>query len=108
MSKKQKRDTESITFRLRHGISTEIAPGSSTKRHKHQYPSNSNNKTARRLALKRIEGWLYRCRAFGEKLMDRISENDITSISEGLAKNETKDFVLLLRNEYSLESALKQ
>ena len=39
--------------------------------------------------------------------MDRIPEKDITSISEGLARKETKDFVLLLRNEYSLESALK-
>jgi predicted transcriptional regulator len=39
-------------------------------------------------------------------LINRLSEKDITSVAEYTAKKETKDFVLLLRNEYSMESAL--
>jgi hypothetical protein len=34
------------------------------------------------------------------------SNKEITSIAEYIAKKETKDFVLLLRNEYNIESAL--
>jgi hypothetical protein len=39
-------------------------------------------------------------------LINRLSEKEISSIAEYIAKNETKDFVLLLRNEYNVESAL--
>jgi hypothetical protein len=39
-------------------------------------------------------------------LINRIPEKEISSIAEYIAKNETKDFVLLLRNEYNIESAL--
>ena len=39
-------------------------------------------------------------------LINRLSEKEISSIAEYIAKNETKDFVLLLRNEYNIESAL--
>lgn len=39
-------------------------------------------------------------------LINRLPEKEISSISEDIAKNETKDFVLLLRNEYNIESAL--
>ena len=40
------------------------------------------------------------------KLINRLSEKEISLIAEYIAKNETKDFVLLLRNEYNIESAL--
>jgi hypothetical protein len=40
------------------------------------------------------------------KLINRLPEKEISSIAEYIAKNETKDFVLLLRNEYNIESAL--
>lgn len=39
-------------------------------------------------------------------LIDRLSEQEITSLAEHIAKKETKDFVLLLRNEYNIEPAL--
>jgi hypothetical protein len=39
-------------------------------------------------------------------LIDRLSEQEITSLAEHIAKKETKDFVLLLRNEYNIELAL--
>ena len=39
-------------------------------------------------------------------LINRLPEKEISSIGEYIAKNETKDFVLLLRNEYNIESAL--
>ena len=39
-------------------------------------------------------------------LINRLPEKEISSIAEYIAKKETKDFVLLLRNEYNIESAL--
>lgn len=108
MSKKQKRDTESITFRLQSpvlqklrqeaeqkDISINILVAQILKQHGdwHSNASKAGFIAARRTLL--------------IKLMDKISEKDIASISEELARKETKDFVLLLRNEYSLESALK-
>jgi hypothetical protein len=39
-------------------------------------------------------------------LINKLPEKDISSIAEYIAKNETKDFVLLLRNQYNIESAL--
>jgi hypothetical protein len=39
-------------------------------------------------------------------LISRLSEKEISSIAEHIAKNETRDFILLLRNEYNIESAL--
>ena len=39
-------------------------------------------------------------------LINRLPEKEISFIAEDIAKNETKDFVLLLRNKYNIESAL--
>lgn len=39
-------------------------------------------------------------------LINRLPQKEISTIAEHIAKNETKDFVLLLRNEYNVESAL--
>jgi hypothetical protein len=39
-------------------------------------------------------------------LINRLSDKEITLLAEYIAKKETKDFVLLLRNEYNIESAL--
>jgi len=39
-------------------------------------------------------------------LINRLPEKEISSLAEYMARNETKDFVLLLRNEYNIESAL--
>ncbi|HEX9319288.1 MAG TPA: hypothetical protein VF884_10160 [Nitrososphaeraceae archaeon] len=45
-------------------------------------------------------------KGFLTRLMEKLPEQEVSSISEQIAKKETKDFVLLLRNEYTLESAL--
>lgn len=36
-------------------------------------------------------------------LINRLPDKEISSIAEYIAKKETKDFVLLLRNEYNIE-----
>ena len=38
--------------------------------------------------------------------MEMISDEDISSISKNISAKETKDFVLLLRNEYNIYSFL--
>ena len=39
-------------------------------------------------------------------LINRLPEKEISLIAKYIAKKETKDFVLLLRSEYNIESAL--
>ena len=39
-------------------------------------------------------------------LISKLSQKEISFIAEYIAKNEIKDIVLLLRNEYNIESAL--
>ncbi|MDQ3967435.1 MAG: hypothetical protein M3275_03460 [Thermoproteota archaeon] len=41
------------------------------------------------------------------KMLEKISEQDIISIAELVAKKESKGFIMMLRNEYSLTSALE-
>jgi hypothetical protein len=36
------------------------------------------------------------------KMLEKISEKDIVQIAEYIAKKESKEFVLMLRNEYSI------
>src|ERR1041384_3414644 len=39
-------------------------------------------------------------------LINRLPNEEISSVAEYIAKNDTKDFILILRNEYNIESAL--
>jgi hypothetical protein len=39
-------------------------------------------------------------------LINRLSDKEISCLAQYIAKKETKDFVLLLRNEYNIESSL--
>jgi hypothetical protein len=39
------------------------------------------------------------------KLLEKLSEHDITAIAEDIAKS-SKDFILLLKNQYNIESTL--
>lgn len=41
------------------------------------------------------------------KMIDKIPEEDIASIGRFVAKKEAKDFIMMLRNEYSITSALE-
>jgi hypothetical protein len=40
------------------------------------------------------------------KLLNKVSDEEIADIAKYVAETESEDFVLLLRNEYSLESAM--
>ena len=40
------------------------------------------------------------------KMLEKISEKDIIEIAEYIAKKESKEFVLMLRNEYNIHSSL--
>jgi predicted transcriptional regulator len=40
------------------------------------------------------------------KFLEKLSEEEVLSIAENIAKNETKDFILMLRNEYSIKSGM--
>jgi predicted transcriptional regulator len=51
-------------------------------------------------------GFVTERRGLLTNLINRLPEEEISSIAEYIAKNETKDFVLFLRNEYNIESAL--
>jgi hypothetical protein len=42
-----------------------------------------------------------------EKMLEKISEKDIVEIAEYVAKKESKGFIMMLRNEYSITSALE-
>ncbi len=41
------------------------------------------------------------------KMLEKISEEDITEIGRFVAKKESKDFIIMLRNDYSVTSALQ-
>ena len=41
------------------------------------------------------------------KMLEKISEKDIVEIAEYIAKRESKDFIMMLRNEYNITSALE-
>ncbi|HET8792920.1 MAG TPA: hypothetical protein VFM31_03925 [Nitrososphaeraceae archaeon] len=53
-----------------------------------------------------IAGFIPVRRSLIIKLMEHISEENITNIAEHIIKRETKDILLMLRGEYSIESAL--
>jgi hypothetical protein len=40
------------------------------------------------------------------KLMEKVDEKDLLEIAEFIAKNEARSFILLLRNEYNITSAI--
>jgi hypothetical protein len=51
-------------------------------------------------------GFISERKALLINLIDRLSEKEIADVAEDIAKKETKDFVLLLRNQYNIESSL--
>jgi len=51
-------------------------------------------------------GFVYVTKGFIMKTLQKISEEDIISIAKYTSEKETKDFVLLLRNQYNARSAL--
>ena len=104
---KQQHQSESITFRLDSTILNKL-------HREAQQKDISVNTLVSHIIRGHIDwhsnaakaGFVTVRRGLVSNLINRLSEKDISSIAEYIAKNETKDFVLLLRNEYNIESAL--
>ena len=107
VSRKHKRDTESITFRLdrqtlkklrneasQNDVSVNTLVSQIIKQHGDWH---SNAAKAGFISVRKV---------FLTKLMDMIPDHDVNSLSEQIAKNEMKEFILLLRNDYSVEAGL--
>ncbi len=106
-TRKSKRDTESITFRLDLNILKALRSEAGQK-------DISMNTLVNQIIKQHImwhrnaskAGFVATRKSFLAKIIDSISEEKISTISNEVATRETKDFVLLLRNEYSIETAL--
>ena len=107
INSKPKRNTESITFRLDGDILKKLRTEAGEK--------DVSINTLVSQVIKQHSDWHSNAakagfiavrRAFLTNLMNKISPEELSSISKDLARKETKDFVLLLRNEYNIASAL--
>jgi hypothetical protein len=104
---KQQHQSESITFRLDSTILNKLHREAKQK-------DISVNTLVSHIVRGHIDwhsnaakaGFVTVRRGLLSNLINRLQEKEISSIAEYIAKNETKDFVLLLRNEYNIESAL--
>jgi predicted DNA-binding ribbon-helix-helix protein len=105
--KQQQHQSESITFRLDSTFLKKLHREANQK-------DISVNTLVSHIIRRHIDwhsnaakaGFVTIRRGLLSSLINRIPEKEISSIAEYIAKNETKDFVLLLRNEYNIESAL--
>ena len=105
--KQQQHQSESITFRLDSTILNKLHREAEQK-------DISVNTLVSHIIRRHIDwhsnaakaGFVSVRRGLLSNLINRLSEKEISSIAEYIAKKETKDFVLLLRNEYNIESAL--
>ena len=103
----KQRQSESITFRLDSTILNKL-------HYEAEQKEISVNTLVSHIIRRHIDwhsnaakaGFVTVRRALLSNLINRLPEKEISSIAEYIAKNETKDFVLLLRNEYNIESAL--
>src|ERR687898_403082 len=104
---KQQHQSESITFRLDNTILNKLHREAEQK-------DISVNTLVSHIIRRHIDwhsnaakaGFVTVRRGLLSNLINRLTEKEIASTAEYMAKNETKDFVLLLRNEYNIESAL--
>ncbi|MBV9178957.1 MAG: hypothetical protein JO327_01985 [Nitrososphaeraceae archaeon] len=99
--------SESITFRLDSNILNKL-------HHEADQKDISVNTLVSHIIRRHIEwhsnaakaGFVTVRRGLLISLINRLPQKEISTIAGDIAKNETKDFVLLLRNEYNVESAL--
>ncbi len=106
-NKQQQHQSESITFRLDSTILNKL-------HHEAEQKDISVNTLVSHIIRRHIDwhsnaakaGFVTVRRGLLSFLISRLPQKEISSIAEYIAKNETKDFVLLLRNEYNIESAL--
>ena len=103
-----KHKSESITFRLDSIILDKL-------RHEAQQKEISINTLVSQIIKQHTEwhsnaakaGFISVRKGFLMKLIDRLSEQDIISLAEYIAKSSNKDLVLLLKSKYNIESALE-
>jgi hypothetical protein len=103
-----KHKSESITFRLNSIILDKL-------RREAQQKEISINTLVSQIIKQHAEwhsnaakaGFIPVRKGFLVKLIDRLSEQDITSLAEYIAKSSNKDLVLLLKSKYNIESALE-
>ena len=106
-AKQHQHQSESITFRLDSTILNKL-------HHEAEQKDISVNTLVSHIIGRHIDwhsnaakaGFVTVRRALLSNLINRLPEKEISCLAEYIAKNETKDFVLLLRNEYNIESAL--
>jgi hypothetical protein len=106
-AKNHQHQSESITFRLDSTILNKLY-------HEAEQKDISVNTVVSHIIRRHFDwhsnaskaGFVTVRRGLLSNLINRLPEKEISSIAEYIAKNETKDFVLLLRNEYNIESAL--
>ena len=99
--------SESITFRLDSTILNRL-------HHEAEQKDISVNTLVSHIIRRHIDwhsnaakaGFVTVRRGLLSNLINRLPIEEISSIAEYIAKNDTKDFVLLLRNEYNIKSAL--
>jgi hypothetical protein len=106
-AKNHQHQSESITFRLDNTILNKL-------HHEAEQKDISVNTLVSHIIRSHIDwhsnaakaGFVTVRKGLLSNLINRLPEKEISSIAEYIAKTETKDFVLLLRNEYNIESAL--
>ena len=99
--------SESITFRLDSNILNKL-------HHEAEQKDISVNTLVSHIIRRHIDwhsnaakaGFVTVRRGLLSNLINRLPNEEISSVAEYIAKNDTKDFVLLLRNEYNIKSAL--
>ena len=99
--------SESITFRLDSTILNKL-------HHEAEQKDISVNTLVSHIIRRHIDwhsnaakaGFVTVRRGLLSNLINRLPNGEISFIAEYIAKNDTKDFVLLLRNEYNIKSAL--
>lgn len=97
----------SVTFRFNNEVLDRLRDESDQKR-------TSLNTLASQIFQSHVEYYMYAAKAgmvsFPKSLlvriMDRLSEREVESLSEYIAKNQIKDMTRLMKNEYSIPAFL--
>jgi uncharacterized protein (DUF4415 family) len=99
--------TESVTLRLDKGIVEKLRKEAKDK-------NISLNSLMGQIAIRHLDwhahaikaGFITVRRNKIIKMLEKLSEKDIVEIAEYVSKRESKDFIMMLRNEYNITSAL--
>jgi hypothetical protein len=100
--------TESVTLRLDKDILDKLRKEAKEKQ-------VSLNVLTCQIALQHLDwhayaskaGFIAVTRGTVRKMLEKITEKDIVEIAEYVAKKESKEFIIMLKNDYSVTSALQ-